>query len=644
MASPEWLLTDGAGGSALGTASGVPLRRTHALLHAPGDSGTVTLLLGFDERLLIERDTFVMFAPHADAAGEAARTALIEDFEALPWPRWRVRCGEVVLEKSLFLLDGHHALALSWRHVGGPAARLRLGPLIVARAPHGLQRETPGMRGVGRGIPGRVHLETLEGLPGLTLWHGGSFLPIRQWLRGIRYPLEPPSRPAAVEDAFIPGFIDGRLAPEEAIHVVAATDETLFRTLAVEGRLGTPPPATLSDCVRQLEQRELARQRQLAATTRRGAEETAREAATAHARDAGAGDGAEGGAAIERWSRALSRSVATRSGRLTILDGFPHATESATRTLRALPGWIALRAFDLTRAVLRGYLDALDDGLVPDEFGPDGRPHYGDPAPSLWLVSVAERLARRSEDLDWAQRVMPSLESILHFFRNGSAHGPRVDRDGLLAVRAGEGLEKPAVLNALWYQALVAMAALARFTSRREASAFYLAWARQHGQAFNDRFWDTANGCLFPVVAEEGGRAGFAIDQLLVLGVTPSILPAERARELLDRIELELDPPWGRRDRPRDHALETEWVALFYAALLRVQGRDLATQGRVRDGLAALQARIDRQTLDDAPAALAAEGASSDAGISTIATAELLRLWIEDVDLQAFATTPAPAR
>ena len=76
-----------------------------------------------------------------------------------------------------------------------------------------------------------------------------------------------------------------------------------------------------------------------------------------------------------------------------------------------------------------------------------------------------------------------------------------------------------------------------------------------------------------------------------------------------------------------------------------MQGRDLATQARVRDGVRALEARIDQQALDDAPVVLAGVGTPDPgAGISTVATAELLRLWIEDVDLPAVETTAAPTR
>jgi hypothetical protein len=560
----------------------------------------------------------------------------------------------------LFLLDGHHALAASWRHGSGPPAHLRLGPLIVARPLHELQRETPAMRGVARGIPGRVHLETLEGQPTLTLWYNGTFLPIRQWRRGIRYPAEPSSRPPAVEDAFIPGFIDCRLAAGETVHVVAAIDESLFRTLSIEGRLGTPPPSTLGECVRQLEQHEFARLRQLESDASRGARETVRQAATARREGEPPASSAED-AGEDPWtgrlSRALHRCVTHRAGRVTLIDGFPAAAELASRTLRALPAVIALREFDLARAVLNGYLEHLDDGLIPAGFGPDGRPHYGDPTGSLWLVSAAELLARRSEDAEWAHRVMAPLESILHFFRNGSSHGPRVEKDGLLAVRRGEETEKPALLNVLWYHALVAMAQLARLTGRKEGAAFYLAWARQHGLIFNERLWDDANGCLYEAVDARGPRGGLARAQVIALGLTPAILVPERATRLLERLERELVTPWGLRAEPAATEVETDGLPVFYSGLLRLRGRNEAAFGRVRDGLETLRSRLDECALDDVPRVLRIGEATARSsrksapsivgtrGMSMVAAAELLRLWIEDLDHapEAVARSGGPA-
>jgi len=650
----EWLLTDGAGGCARGVATGVPSRRAHALLHAPDSTGLVTtVLLGFDERFHVDRATFHLFAPsNTRESPEAAESAEIEAFSADPCPTWRLRCGEVVLEKSLFMLQGHPAVALAWRHLAGPAGRLRLGPWVVARDTGSLQRETPEMRGVVQGIPGRVRIETLQGRPALTLWYNGSFLPVRQWHRGIEYPGDPREKPAAREDAFIPGHIDCALEPGGAVHVVASTEEALFRTLAVEGRLGAPPPATLADCVTLLGQTERTHLASIVTVALRGADYTARQAAAAHGHEARSRQATPLVEPNDGWTarlvRAVLRGVVVRSGRPTVLDAFPEASESATEALRALPGLVAIRAFDTARGVMRGYLEYLDDGLAPMRIAPDGTPEYGDPEPSLWLVHVAELIARRSEESEWARDVLQPLEGIFQFYRNGTRHCVRADQDGLLSVGEGGRETSPARLNVLWYHALVAMAQIARFAGRKESAAFYLAWARQHGQSFNDRLWDERGGCLYEAWSEDGEQPGFSPAQLLAISLAPSILPPERAARLLERVERELCTPFGLRSRIDATRVETGWLGAYHSAVFRVHGHDPGAQARVASGLDALRNALEEATVEHVPAAFeAAPGPGRRApgktsgnavvrwipvGTSTVAAAELLRAWIEEVE------------
>src|SRR6185503_19760593 len=97
---------------------------------------------------------------------------------------------------------------------------------------------------------------------------------------------------------------------------------------------------------------------------------------------------------------------------------------------------LALRAFDVAREVLRGYVEYLNEGLLPESFDPaDGTPRYGDPAPALWFVLAAERYARRSEDQAFMRDTLyGAVESIMHFYRSGTRHGIGVAPDDLLTA------------------------------------------------------------------------------------------------------------------------------------------------------------------------------------------------------------------
>jgi glycogen debranching enzyme len=618
----EWLLTNGVGGSALATATAGPARREHAWLVAAGPWGeTRVALLRLDERLTVGETTFDLGAiPLAEDGLRGEGHRLIEEFRLDPWPTWTIRAGEVRLERQLHLVHGHHALVARYRHLEGPTARLVLSPVVVARGPAELQHEDPRLRGVSRGQPGRVRIETLPDQPALTLWHNGLFAPARVWQKGLAHPLDPPRRgaaerareravrgrpawhvatPAGAEDALQTGSLEIPLDPGGTGLVVAATEEDLFRALAMEGRLGTPPPTTLAECVESLadaERRQAAAWRRIACA---GADRTARDAAAAHA-EPGAEVATPASFDHDPWLPRLADAVAAglvrRGHRLTMVATLPEAGERGEDTLRAMSALIALRAFEPAAAVLRGYVEYLDAGLAPESFDPrTGLPRYGDPAPSLWLVHAADLYARRAEDPDFARATLyPALESIMHYFRAGTRGGVRVDGDGLLAVGEGDAIEKRVDLNALWYHALVAVANLARMLGRRENGAFFLAWARDHQKRFLEAFWDESRRSLAWSLGAAGPVHELRPGLVLATSLPPSLLPPDAAAALLETLEERLFTPWGLRDRPESERVSPAWLGPYLVAWLRVQRRGTRAQTRVREWLAQLEARAAR--------------------------------------------------
>lgn len=631
----EWLLADERGGSASGTAAGALTRRTHGLLVVAGPHGRLTtLLLRLDERAQAPGGPFELGVSfHAGGVARPSGHQLIESFDDDPWPCWRYRLGEVRLEKSLFVVGGHPAVAVRWRLLEGPAVRLTVSPLVVARDPGDLQHEDPRMRGAVQGVPGRVRIETLDGGPALTLWHDGAFLPARAWQRRIHHPLD---ASAATEDAFVPGYVEGSLEPGSALHVVCGAEPDLFRALAAEDRLGAPPPRTLAGCVAALAEGERGRGRAWRRQALAGAELTARQAAAARAGAEDADAAREPVAPdhddprIARLASALAAGLARRAHRTALVSTLPAARERGADALRAVPALIALRAFDAAREVLRGHLEYLDEGLAPEGFDPDdGVPRYGDAEPALWLVHAADLYARRSEDLESLRDPLyPTLEAVMHFYRSGTRGGIRVDATGLL-LDTEDGRAR-ADLNALWYHALVAMAQLARLIGRRESGAFYLAWAREHRKRFVDAFWNEDAGALHESVGPGGPVAGLGPSQLLAVSLPPALLPHEQAERLLATVGRELATPWGLRDRPGASTVRPEWLGAYGGALLRLRGRSAEAQDEVRGSLERVLATPGRHVPERF--VLADGGARPDGEPASIpAAAELLRLWVEEL-------------
>lgn len=641
-----WRLADGRGGIARGTAAGAAGRRTQVLLSAPTEAGPTALLARFDDRLLcgpITHELTGAFTVQRDGQTIARPGAQLqlESFECDPCPRWLWRFDDtILLERTYRLIHGHHALAASWRLLAGEGVRLSVAPLLLARDPEQLQREDAAFCGAAQGIPGRVRFETLPGGGGVTLWHNGSFVPARAWVRGTAYPFDEDDdgSPSAVfapqgEDLFVPGWVQASLAePGASLHLVVSCEDHLFRTLASEERLGTPPARTLGDCVTALDSGASRRREDWRRRTLSGADFTARQAAAAHG---GAGEALVGrGEPILQASDPLTTPLATalldglvtRPGRATLLTG--DGDERGAATLRAAGALVTLRAFDAVRGIARGYLEYLDEGLAPERFDArDGLPRYGDPEASLWLVHLLELIVRRGGDEPGAkaflhEKVWPTVEQIMHHLRSGSRHGVHCDREGMLWSGEGEGASARADLNALWYHALVAGAQLGKLSGHREHAAFYLAWAHELQRRYTEVFWDEACSALFVSHNERGVVRGVSPSHLWAVALAPALLTQEQGLRLLATMDRELLTPQGMRLAPGEELVQAEWLGPWAAATLRAQGRNATSLAQVN---ALFQALLPREPGATLPATLSSRE-------PLLAVAELLRAWIEDVE------------
>jgi Glycogen debranching enzyme N terminal/Amylo-alpha-1,6-glucosidase len=646
----EWWLANGVGGAAAGTAPGANPRSIHAHLASPDAAGTlIAALLRIDERATSPEGTFELGCQlQSNGMARPAGHRLLESFAVDPWPTWRYRLESSRIEKTLMLVYERHAVVVSYRLLEGPPLRLHAGPVLVSRPLAAPLPTANGNEGWGsdeddseepgpesepqiQGIPGRVRIRLAAEGPPLTLWHNGAFMPARAWTR-VRYV------DGTFERAFLPGHVEGPLTADQPLHLVAATEEALFRTLAQEARLGAVPPRTLDECVVALERDERDRLELWGRAADDGARATATEAARARKR----GDEVAPESEITRvLSRALDAGLWRREGRLGFASTLPPLVERGSDALRAVTGLIAVRAFEPAREILRGYVEYLSEGLAPEYFEPDGTPIYGDAEPSLWLVIAGERCARRSGDTEFAKDVLfPALEEVMRYYRSGAPGGIRVDEDGLLVTHEAdaEGVPHPvkrAGLNALWSQAYIAMAGLARAAGRREIAAFYLAWAQDHQKRFVELFWDAKRSRLYDRLRNDEPVRGIGPDHTWAVALSPALLPAERAPKVVKALEAELAAPFGLRSARDADRASSAWLGPWLSATVRAAGRSAESLSAAREHLIALTDWMAGEGAGGIPAAWrAGEHPLADwtLGMSPLAAAELVRFWVEDCE------------
>jgi predicted glycogen debranching enzyme len=527
----EWLETDGLGGFASGTVSGVRTRRYHGLLVAAltPPTGRQMLVSGFDATVETPGGRWMLSTQRYAGGLGGDGEQHIESFQN-DWPTWvfRLPDGTRILHEVL-MRKGSPQVFLSWRLLNGsraprPApelywARLTVRPFFAGRDFHALMHENPALSFDPEVHDGSFRFRPYKGGPAIVVSASGRYLHQPFWYRGFAYEEERRRGLDYVEDLAAPGEWTFELGPGEAAMVFAADQEIGPANVALESA--------------------------------RAAERARR---------------AELGNALDR---AADQYLVARRGGRTIVAGYPWFGDWGRDT------FIALRGLLLARGRVREAIDVLSawagvvsEGMLPNYF-PDGgaAPEYNAVDASLWyVIAVAEALDLGGTSVapEVRRRLIDAAVAILDGYARGTRYGIRVDEDGLLAAGVPgqqltwmdarvDGREitprigKPVELQALW---LNAVGFAIQFGTAHAAR-----WAEllARGEiAFERRFWDEAHGRLYDVVDVDHRRgtadASLRPNQIFAVGGLPlALLKGERARRVVDAVERALLTPLGLR-------------------------------------------------------------------------------------------------
>lgn len=606
----EWLETNGLGGCASSTVACMNTRRYHGLLVAalrPPVARTV-LLSSVNETLEVDGATYEFGTNCFPGAIHPKGYQLLKEFHLDPFPRWVYEAGGVRVEKRLFMVHGHNAVALTYeatRPGGEPLAaktaagtRLFVRPFLTVRDHHSLTKANEFVQTEPQVDENLLMFQLYEGAPRLLFNHNGwKFEPGPMWYYNFDYMVERERGLDCLEDLFTPGrmvfpFRNGRAC-------LLVTAEQLARNVAAIRH-----SAALPDVVDMLRDKELRRRRALLKGFEKAEEST------------------------RRLVLSADSFIARRGEKsYTVLAGWPWFTDWGRDTMITLPGLtIATRRFDIAREILATFASHVHRGLIPNVF-PDagGEPAYNTADATLWFfIAAAQYLEATGDDSFLANTLWSVFEEIVHYHRRGTLFDIHADADGLLSAgnektqltwmdaKVGDFVVTPrhgkaVELNALWYNALRYME---KFAQRVHADpAPYAAMAEAAMRGFNNTFWNASAGCLYDVVRGERKDSSIRPNQIFAISLPHSLLSAERAASVLDVVQRKLLTPFGLRtlasDDPayrgrcvggvmeRDTAYHqgTVWPWLmgpYLSAFLRVKGRDENIRAAARNSLHAL--------------------------------------------------------
>jgi len=552
----EWLVTNGIGGYACGTAGGALTRRYHGLLVAAKKPPVerVLLLAKLAERIHVDGQWVDLDLNHwAGGTSSPLGSLHLESFTlegSVPCWTWAV--GHVRLEKRVWMEQGENTTYVQYRLAAAPGpVKLALQALVNHRDHHATMSKGERQARV-EPVTGGVRVEVVpDDLPLFLLADGAEVKLAHVWYRAFKLHVETERGLDDREDHLMAAEIARTLAPGEALTVVASTRHDAARgALSQAGAL----------------QRRRTHDKSLldAWTAKQG--KVAREAPEWIRRLVLAADAF----VVERGSMDDTASRGPGAPR-TVLAGYPWFTDWGRDTMIALPGLLLTTGrADLARAVLATFGRHLDQGMLPNCFPDDGSaPIYNTVDAALWYFQAVEAYVEATGDLTLLEEVYPALEDVGAWYERGTRFGIRVDpHDGLVTQgAAGVALTwmdarvddwvvtprkgKPVEINALWYGALNVLARFGRTLG--VPGSPYADMARRVGLSF-ERFWNPDTHCLFDVLdGPDGPEAAIRPNQVFAVSLPDSPLEPSRRRAVVEAVGRSLLTSYGLRSLAPGH-------------------------------------------------------------------------------------------
>lgn len=548
--SREWLVTNGIGGYASGTISGILTRRYHGLLIAackpPLDRKL--LLTKLDETAVYEGKTVELFANRwADGSVNPTGFRHIEQFHLDgSIPVWTFAFSDALLEKRIWMQSGANTTYIRYKLIRGQhPVRLDIKALVNYRDYHGEKLDSAPMH-VER-IPLGIKISASEeAVPLYVRCENTVVEPRSDWYRNFSLSAEQARGFRGLEDHFLAGEFQGELQPGAAMTIFASTDEGTNPDpdIALEERkkyeaeivaLGNKPLVKPPASVRQL--------------------------------------------LVAADQFIVRRETIIEKEGHSILAGYHWFGDWGRDTMISLPGLtLATGRPEIARSILLTFAKYVDQGMLPNRFPDIGeQPEYNTVDATLWYFDAIQAYLVATSDDGLLKELFPVLSEIIDWHMRGTRYHIQVDpADGLLF--AGESgvqltwmdakvdnwvvtprIGKPVEVNALWYHALSLMGSFAERLG--QPGAIYTEAAQKVRLNF-PRYWNEEAGYCFDVIdGPNGSDSAFRPNQLFAISLPagdkhePALLDGLSQKSILDACALQLLTSYGLRSlAPSDPA------------------------------------------------------------------------------------------
>jgi predicted glycogen debranching enzyme len=530
----EWLETNGRGAFASSTIVGLNSRRYHGLLVAVTRPpvGRVVLLSKLEETLFIDGQPFDLSANRYPGVVHPQGFRYLEQFRLDPFPIFTYEIEGIKIEKTVFMVYGENSTVVQYElkknnHPERPKnLRFELRPLIAFRDYHSTTHENGAINPAVEERSGLAIVAPYQGLPSLHLAHNAVELrKTGNWYRTFEYDVERERGLDFLEDLFNPFVLRFDLRLRRPASIIASTE--------------------------QHDVAQVAEYRQAEITRRRNA------SVSLPVEDAFA----------QALAAAADQYIVSRGDQKTVIAGYHWFSDWGRDTMIALPGLTLLTGkYEVARSILRTFAQHVDQGMLPNRFSDAGEPpEYNTVDATLWFFEAARTFLAYTGDLEFVRRELyPVFADIISWHTRGTRYGIKVDSSGLLSsgepgvqltwmdAKVGDWVVtprrgKPVEIQALWYNAICIMEDLAHRFGDEAAQKRYRNMATLASGSFNRLFWNENIGCLYDVVNGAPPDPSIRPNQIFAVSLTHTMLPTERARSVVEKVQEHLLTPYGLR-------------------------------------------------------------------------------------------------
>lgn len=554
----EWLVTNGIGGYACGTVSGVLTRRYHGLLVAALNppAERTTLVTKINETVIDGDDTYDLSVDlKVDEPLTLGGARYLDQFRLEgTLPVWTYTIAEMQLEKRIWMVYGENTTYITYTlQRGNRPITLQLDVLVNYKDFHAntiADTWEMALSPIDNGI--RV-LPVRDSEPFYLQSDRATVTPTHTWVKDYSLLVETYRGQDDISDHLHAATFTVTLQPDESVTVVASTQQQINIDNNTALQRYQQREQVLLDKSGLHDEPSWIQQLVLAAD-----------------------------------QFIVKRAVADNPEGRSVIAGYHWFGDWGRDTMIALPGLtLTTQRYDDALMILRTFAAFIDQGMLPNRFPDVGEePEYNTVDATLWYFEAIRQAYDATQDISLLQDLYPVLTDIIEWHQHGTRYNIKMDANDKLITAGEEGVQltwmdakvdgwvvtprvgKPVEINALWYNALKNMAYFAE--QIQTDGAAYAELAEQVLASFG-RFWNASAGYCYDVIDTPAGGPDDALrpNQLFAISITYSPLAPELQKAIVDACARHLLTPHGMRS-----------LAPFHPDYVPVYGGDLLT----RDG------------------------------------------------------------